>query len=66
MSVVKCKLVAYGPADATAISSSFLFHQNPEGFTFLMPFYPGYPGIEALNEYVPSQRWCESHTGWPI
>jgi len=39
--------LGYGPADATAITSSLASIQN--GLTFLVPAYPGCPGKEAVE-----------------
>jgi len=53
LSEARCRLFAYGPADATAMPS-----QNPiiscliliqTGFTFLVSAYPGCPGKEAVK-----------------
>jgi len=56
LSGVRCRLFAYGPADATAISKPhhLLPHLHPDwfylsGFTFLVPAYPGCPGKEAVK-----------------
>jgi len=43
VSGARCKLFAYGPADATATPLS-LAPVNPEWFTFLVLAYLGYPG----------------------
>jgi len=42
---------AYRPVDATAIPEPrhLLPHLNPDGFYFLVPAYPGCPGIEAIK-----------------
>ena len=42
---VRCKLLAYGPADATAVPKPhcLLPHLNQTGFTFLVSAYPGCP-----------------------
>jgi len=51
LSGARCRLFAYGPADATAVSKShhLLPHLNPDWFTFLVPAYPGCPGKEAVK-----------------
>jgi len=50
-SAARCRLFAYGPADATAspnpIISCLIYLQT--GFTFLVPAYPGCPGKEAIK-----------------
>jgi len=48
----RCRLFAYGPADATAISKPHqpLTHLNPDWFTFLVQTYPGGPGKEAIKQ----------------
>ena len=47
----RCRLFAYGPADATTsqnpIISCLILIQT--GFTFLVPAYPGCPGKEAIK-----------------
>jgi len=47
----RCKLFAYGPADADAIPKPhhLLLIQIQTGFTFLVPAYPGCPGEEAIK-----------------
>jgi len=50
LSGARCRLFAYGPADATAIPkppslTSFKF----KGFTVLVLAYPGYPEKEAVK-----------------
>ena len=51
LSAARCRLFAYGPADATAspnpIISCLIWTQI--GFTFLVPAYPGCPGKEAVK-----------------
>jgi len=54
LSGVRCRLFAYGPADATAIPKRhhLLPLLNPRvqtGFTFLVPAYPGCLGKEAVK-----------------
>jgi len=48
-SAARCRLFAYGPADATASQDSIISHFNPDCFTFLIPSYPGCPGKEAVK-----------------
>jgi len=48
LSAVKCKLFAYGPADATATPSSVAAVKY-KLFTFLVLAYPGCPGKGPLN-----------------
>ena len=40
----------YGPADATATSSSLTSLKSRIGLTFLVPAYPGCPGKEAVKQ----------------
>ena len=51
VSGARCRLFAYGPADAAAIAkphiSCLILIQT--GFTFLVPAYPGFPGKEAVK-----------------
>jgi len=43
-----CKWFTYGPADATAASSSLVLLKS-RGLAFLVPAYPGCPGKRPLN-----------------
>jgi len=47
----RCRLCAYGPADATAVPKPhhLLPHLNPDWFAFLVPAYPGHPRKEAAK-----------------
>jgi len=48
----RCRLFAYGPADATAVPKlivSCLILKVQTGFTFLVPAYPGCPGKEVIK-----------------
>jgi len=49
LSAVRCTRFAYGPADATATTSSLASLKYIMVFTFLGLAYPGYPGKEPLN-----------------
>jgi len=53
LSGARCRLFAYGPADATACHRKLhhlLSHLNPGGwFTFLVPACPGCPGKVAVK-----------------
>ena len=49
LSGARYKWFAYGPADATATPSS-IAPENLEWFTFLVPAYPGCPGIKAIKQ----------------
>ena len=52
LSGARCRLFAYGPADATAVPKPrhLLPHLHPDWFTFLIPAYLGCPGKEAVNQ----------------
>ena len=53
LSGARCRLFAYGPADATATPKPrhLLPHLNPDLFyLFLVPAYPGCPGKEAVKQ----------------
>jgi len=67
LSGARCKLFAYGPADATAVPKPhhLLPHLNPDWFTFLVPAYRGCPGKEAVKRMLfltPNQQ-CQSTEG---
>jgi len=51
LSGVRCRLFAYGPADATAIPKPhhLLPHLNADRFALLVLAYPGCPGKEAIK-----------------
>jgi len=51
LSGVRCKLLAYGLADATASQNPIIscLIQTQTGFTFLVPAYAGCPGKEAVK-----------------
>jgi len=51
LSGVRCRLFAYGPANATAIPKAhhLLPPVNPDWFTFLVVAYPGCPEKRPLN-----------------
>ena len=51
LSEVRCRLFAYGPADATAIPKPrhSLPRINQDWVTFVVPGYPGCPGKEAVK-----------------
>jgi len=51
VSELRCRLFAYGPADATVSQKPhhLLPHLNQEWFTFLVPAYPGCPRKEATK-----------------
>ena len=53
LSGVRCRLFAYGLADATAIPKPYhlLHHLNPDWFYIsgTVPAYPGCPGKEAVK-----------------
>jgi len=52
LSETRCKLFAYGPADATAIPNPIMscLIQIQTGFTFVVPTYPGCPGKETAKQ----------------
>ena len=62
LSGARCRLFAYGPADATAsqnpIISCLVWIQT--GFTLLAPAYSGCPGKEAVKRV----RWCYGYVTW--
>ena len=51
LSAARCRLFAYGPADATASQNPIIscLIQLQTNFTFLVFAYPGCPGIEAIK-----------------
>jgi len=49
LSGVRCKLFAYGPADATCHPIVYCFIKIQNGFTFLVPTYPDCSGNEAVK-----------------
>ena len=51
LSGVRCRLFAFGPADATAIQKPhhLLPHSNPDWFTFLVLAHLGSPGKRAVK-----------------
>ena len=51
LSGVRCKWLAYGPADATAIPS-FLLQKNPEWFILIVPAYLGLTGKKAIKRLL--------------
>jgi len=51
LSGARCRLYAYGPADATASQNPIITHLIwiQAGFTLLVPAYPGFLGKEAVK-----------------
>ena len=48
LSGARCKLFAYGPADATATPSSLAAVKSKKKIFTLVPAYPGCPGKRSL------------------
>ena len=59
LSGARCRLFAYGPADATAVPKPqhLCLIKIQTDFTLLEPAYPGCPGKEAVNKGVRF-LWC--------
>jgi len=51
LSAAKCRLFAYGPANATVAPNAIIacLIQIQTGFTFLVPAYPDCPEKEAVK-----------------
>jgi len=60
LSGARCRLFAYGPAEATAIPKphDLLADLNPGWFFLLVPAYPGCPGKEVVIVYASSNLCC--------
>ena len=66
LSEARCRLFAYGPADATASQNPIIscLVEIQTGFTFLVPAYPGCPGKEAVKwVYCSSSTSSSSRVG---
>jgi len=59
LSRARCRLFAYGPADATVSQNPIIscLIEIQIGFTFLVPAFPGCPGKEAIKRVCVCD-WC--------